>query len=153
MFVKNLNLNAKKEGSLSKKGVDVSFGARDLSSISTLAGGHTGANITDGRLKLNLEIDTRGNTPLLDKVDTYAHEALYHGWVAESSFLNSGALPQSLGTHSDFDLVYQSPHWSHGTHILNEAFDIMNSMELSYNSQRSFMDIWRSGYGWPRRQR
>jgi RHS repeat-associated protein len=95
-YVKGLDIEAKKEGRLSKKGVDIG-----LSVVDQIPSGdaRTEHKIEDGRLKISFMMEKTGfgssfsdkqgwRDNMLKKVDSWTHEFFLHGDLLEKSFLN-----------------------------------------------------------------
>jgi len=160
VVVKDLSIKVDKEGALSKKGIDASFQSVDLSSYAPLrdkfgqavadfAAGFTEGKVANGRLKQTFSIDdTEGSHTnfILDAVDTFAHETMFHGYQQEQSFLHGQ--PLIRGSHDSFNQIYGSPHYKNGLSILEQTQAKMRSMGINFQAPRSLYRLIMSGYGY-----
>jgi RHS repeat-associated protein len=98
-FVKGLDIEAKDEGKLSKKGVDIGLSVVDHINDGVA---HTEDKTENGRLKLSFSMERSEDAPsdnqgwrdnMLGKVDSWSHEFLLHGDLREKQFLNGSTVP------------------------------------------------------------
>jgi hypothetical protein len=113
VFISDLNLEAKSEGSESKKGVDVTLG---IVAENSIPGGYakTGDyNVSNGRLKLSFQIATNSKISLisdplesrdamLGHVDDFSHEFFLHGDLQEKKFLQNSKVKWDSHFNSSF---------------------------------------------------
>jgi RHS repeat-associated protein len=141
VFQKKLNISAKEDGKLHKKGIDVK-----LSVIDTDNDAETGMNIKDGRLKLDLRLTSGENSNSSDQpfgiAASILHEASYHGFLYEQRFL---MLPMNQRTQENVwtrdnylhNIDIQNTPYYHGAEILQNIQGIINS-----KSRNSIDYIW-----------
>jgi RHS repeat-associated protein len=141
-FVKGLDIEAKKEGSLSQKGVDIG-----LNVVDHVDGGvaKTEDKTEGGRLKISFSIERSEGGPaasdnlawrddMLGRVDNFAHEFFLHGDLLENRFLNgSQVAPYSHDAPSLFASKYggQNAGWRNSTGL--KILQQVQNMPLNMN--------------------
>ena len=161
ILIKDLELNAEIEGSLSKKGIDVRFGVAELDN--PMAGGQTTDNspIVNERLKLNFSIQEADYSTfsywkenrrkiILDGVDTWSHEVFLHGDLREQKYLDpqSNVEPYSHSLQSLYTSKYGN---GYGVSIFQQAqsFNLkMNAGEIEYSADYIWYNIMMPGLGY-----
>lgn len=92
VYEKDLNIEAKEDGSSHTKGIDISFGTHKKSSAG-LTGGEISEN--DGRYKMSITLNDyqkpngMSKENLFSNVETWCHEAFVHGDWREKNYLGT----------------------------------------------------------------
>lgn len=140
VYNKDLKIEAKSEGMLSAKGIDVKIAATELDDYRPLveqydkftaesAAGYTDVSEKNGRLKETFLIDDMGSQApkhgdaVFYDLMTLTHEAMFHGDMAERNFIKTGTAGTASeigGGHKAID-YYNSAYYKSGINLLLNA--------------------------------